>query len=145
VTKTFARLLLISSTLLVVGGPFAQAGSAAASSSTPVYTQKNSGQTVSATVGSKFKIRLKACGDCGDSWSFKQRFDRTVVKLVRTNKTSSATPPAVGGIDTLTWTYKVVGGGTTTVRMVERSASDHQKVIKRFTLTVRAASLPRSG
>lgn len=143
-TKTLARILLICSALLVVGGPIAEASSAA-TSSTPVYTQKKSGQTVSATVGSKFKIRLKACGDCGDSWSFSRRFDKNIVKLVRANKTTSATPPAVGGIDTLTWTYKAVGGGTTTVKMVERSASQRQKVIKRFTLTVRVTSLPRSG
>jgi predicted secreted protein len=144
VTKPLARILLICSALFASGAPLAAATSAA-TTSTPVYTQKDSGRTVHPSQGSKFKIRLKTCADCGDSWSFTKRFDKNVVKLVRTTKSSSATPPAVGGVETITWLYKVVGPGSATVKMAQRSASQSNKVIKRFTLTVQVTPLPRSG
>ncbi|HWC36213.1 MAG TPA: protease inhibitor I42 family protein [Mycobacteriales bacterium] len=133
-----ARILIAASAAAaIVAGPLA--GTALAGFNGPVYTKADSGHTEQITKGTTFKIRLKNCADCGDAWSFKTKFDSRYVKLIGKTKKSSATPPAVGGIDTDTWTYKVVGKGTTTVKMVQKGPS--QKVIKRYTLTIKSNHL----
>ena len=134
-TKQIARFLVAVSALVLTAGPLA--GSASAATSGPhVYKQADSGRTVGLTYGSKLKVRLKVCEDCGDRWSFAHRPDAKTLKLVHKTDVSSATPPAVGGINTVTWTFKGVGYGKTTLKLVKRSASQGQKVTKRFSLTV---------
>lgn len=134
--RPLARLAVLTSVLVIATGPITQ--TASASSSTPVYRHSDSGRTVQVTRGDKFKVRLKVCEDCGYRWSFAHRPDKSVIKLVRKTDVSSAKPPAVGGINTVTWTYKGVGNGTTRLKLVQRSPS--QEVTKRFTLTVQVHS-----
>jgi predicted secreted protein len=136
VTKTFARIALLSAASTVALAPLAD--SASASSRTPVYTHADNNETHHLQVGQTFKVRLKACGDCGDSWHWKVRPDSDVLKVTDRKSVSSATPPAVGGINTITWTFKVVGKGDTELRLVERSAQHRNKVVKRFTLHITA-------
>jgi predicted secreted protein len=144
--KPLARLLVLASTLAFAIGPVADAASA--SSSTPVYHQSDSGKTVSLAEGTTFKVRLKVCEDCGNFWHWKVRPDSDVVKIVSKKDVSSAKPPAVGGINTVTWTMKVVGPGDTAMKLVQKAASQNNKVVKRFTLYVAAgpsSGLPQSG
>ena len=144
--KPIARVLVTASAALTLAvGPLA--GSATASSG-PVYTQANNKQTVSLSEGTVFKVRLKACEDCGDSWHWKVRPDAHIVKVLRKKDVSSAKPPAVGGINTITWTMKVVGSGDTEIMLVKRSAQQSNKVVKRFTLYVASGpgtQLPGTG
>ncbi|HVY10412.1 MAG TPA: protease inhibitor I42 family protein [Mycobacteriales bacterium] len=105
-----------------------------------VFHRSSSGMTVSMKKGKTFKVSLHGCGDCGDYWSYGHRPDRKVLaKAAKTRTVSEAPPGAVGGTDHRVWTFKAVGRGTTTMRMVEHSASHHNKVIARFTLTVKVA------
>ncbi|HVV76359.1 MAG TPA: protease inhibitor I42 family protein [Mycobacteriales bacterium] len=133
-TQTIARVALISSALLVAAAPIADSASAAAA--THVYKQSDSGKTVSLSKGTVFKVRLKVCEDCGYSWSWKHRPDAKVVKVVKKRDVSSAKPPAVGGINTVTWTMKVVGRGDTKLKLVQHSPA--QQVTKRFKLSIAA-------
>lgn len=135
-TKTIARALLVSSALLVAA-PVATPAAAMTTSTVHVYHQKDSGRTIHITRGEKFKVRLKACGDCGNSWSFSHRPAKAIVKFLGKSTRSTATPPAVGGEDIVTWRFKGVGAGTTKIRLAEHSASEGNKVIKRFSLTVK--------
>jgi predicted secreted protein len=133
-TKTLARLTLVSAGFVLA---LTLAGPASASPKTPVYKQSASGSTIHPALDSKFKVRLKVCEDCGDHWEFAHKPDKDILKRVKHTDVSSATPPAVGGINTETWTYKAVRHGKTTIQLVRRSASHHQKVTKRFNLTVK--------
>jgi predicted secreted protein len=134
-TQTPARLVLLTSAFLAASAPLA--APAAATSNAPVYKQSASGSTIHPALDSKFKVRLKVCEDCGDHWEFAHKPDKDILKRVKHTDVSSATPPAVGGINTETWTYKAVRHGKTTIQLVRRSASHHQKVTKRFNLTVK--------
>ena len=90
--------------------------------------------------GKTFKVSLRACGDCGDHWSYQHRPDASVLKQIGTPKTVSEAPAgAVGGNNHKVWTFKAVGKGTTKMRMVERTARNHNKVIDHFTLTIEVA------
>ncbi|MGN6474687.1 MAG: protease inhibitor I42 family protein [Mycobacteriales bacterium] len=137
--KNFAPSLLMASALLVAAPVAATPATAAATSTVHVYHQKDSGRTIHITRGEKFKVRLKACGDCGDSWSFSHRPAKTIVKYLGKTTRSTATPPAVGGEDIVTWTFKGVGAGTTKIGLAEHAASQGNKVIKRFSLTVKVS------
>jgi predicted secreted protein len=132
VLKPVARLVVLATALVTAAVPLTE--TASASTGTPVYRQSDSGRTAHVALGDKFKVRLKVCEDCGYRWSFAHRPDKSIAKLVRKTDVSSAKPPAVGGINTVTWTYKGVGTGKTRLKLVERSPS--QEVTKRFTLTV---------
>lgn len=134
-TKTFARVLLGASTAVLAAGPFA--AGAAASAEPPVYTHADSGKSVKLAHGTTFKVRLKGCGDCGLFWTISHHPDPGVVKQVGHKVVKPvAKPPAVGGYDHTTWTFKTVGNGATTMRMAEHDAKNHNKVVKRFKLTV---------
>ena len=146
--RAFTRTVLIAATLVLAAGPLA--GSAAATSGSHasyVFTNADSGKTATLTAGTTFKVRLKGCGDCGDSWSFSHRPSTKVVKVVKRQVIPVAKPGMVGGYNHTVWTMEAVGQGTTTMRMAEHSASQG-KVIKRFSLTVKenaSAGLPHSG
>lgn len=120
ITPRSRRLLTVSAVLAVSGGSFAVA---AASGTTPVYKHKDSGRTVHLAVGSKFKVSLRTCADCGDRWSWVHRPDAQVVKLVSKRVVSHVVPPAVGGIASTVYTFKVVGAGRTTEKLVEKGPS----------------------
>ena len=142
-SKRLGSVLTTAAALVLGLGPVASPASAAGS--IPIYTHADNGKTEHLAVGTKFKVRLKGCGDCGDTWSFKQKPDPHVVKVLGRNVYTEAQPPAVGGYDHTVWTMRVVGNGTTTMRMVERSASQNNKVIKRFSLTIQVTPVARSG
>jgi hypothetical protein len=129
-----ARLPIACLAALVTVAP--ATASAAATSHEPVYTHADSGHTEHLAVGTTFKVRLRGCGDCGDSWSFPKRPDPHVVKILSRRVIAEAKPPAVGGYDHTVWTMKVVGRGSTTMRMAEHAATEGGKVIKRFRLTI---------
>ncbi len=131
--KPFAHAAVIASALALALTP--TAGSAAAPAGTPVYHHSDSGRTVHVVPGEKFKVRLKVCETCGYRWSFAHRPAKDVVKLVDKHRVSSAKPPEVGGINTITWTYKAVGHGKTRIKLIQRSPA--QKVVKHFALTVK--------
>lgn len=141
--KRIARVAVLASSLVVVAAPLTPPVAAAASA-TPVYTQADSGKTENVAYHTDFKVRLRVCEDCGYRWSFAQRPDRKIIKLIRRTDVSSAKPPAVGGINTVTWTYEAVGHGKTTMKLVQKSPGG--KVSKRFSLTIRVPhGLPKSG
>ncbi|HVX70188.1 MAG TPA: protease inhibitor I42 family protein [Mycobacteriales bacterium] len=132
-TKSLARFALAASAFVVAFAPVAEPASAAAA--TKIYTHADSGRTVGVSHGAKFKVRLKVCETCGYHWSFAKRPDKHVIVLKHKTDVSSAKPPAVGGINTVTWTFKAVGKGKTTMRLVEHSPA--QQVTKHFRLTVK--------
>jgi predicted secreted protein len=144
VTKTLARIALLSAASIVGLAPITESASAA--STTPVYTNHDSGKTVTQVRGSTFKVRLKGCGPCGLYWSISKKPDAAVVERVGHKTTKPINPSTVGGYDRTTWTFKAVGHGTTTMRMAEHDAKQRNKVIKRFSLTVKVTTpLPASG
>jgi predicted secreted protein len=131
----FVRLAVVCASGLAVAAP---ATGSAATATEPVYTHADSGHTEHLRVGTVFKVRLRGCGDCGDSWSFSKRPNAHVVKVLRRRVVPEAKPPAVGGYDHTVWTMKVVGRGSTTMRIAEHAAAEGGKVIKRFRLTIAA-------
>jgi predicted secreted protein len=145
-THRIARLTVVCAAAALTLAPIGSTASAA-SSKAPVYTQKASGTGVTVSHGDKFKVRLKGCVSCGTSWSFAQRPDKAVVKLVKTAHHSTAPAGAVGGYDVTIWTFKAVSAGTTTIKLAEHDAKKNDKVIKRFRLIVevgQAVGLPLS-
>ncbi len=138
-SKPFARAVVVASALLLGAAPVVAPAAAARASQVRTFGYSDSGRTVHVSKGATFKVRLKGCGDCGDYWSFSHRPDKAVVKVVSRRVVAAAKPPAVGGYDHTIWTMKAVGRGTTTMRMAEHSASQHGKVIKRFSLTVKVS------
>jgi predicted secreted protein len=136
VTKGSVPVALLSAAFLVGFTPIAQPASAA--SAAKVYTHADSGDTVHVASGTKFKVRLKVCETCGYRWSFANHPRKSVLRLEHKSDVSSAKPPAVGGINTVTWTYQAVHAGKTTMKLVERSPAG--KVAKHFRLTVKAHS-----
>lgn len=136
--KTRLALVASASTALACSlAGIASAQAAVTATSPVVYHAGSSGKTVIVTQGTTFKISLEACGDCGDSWSFSHRPASSIVKVTGHKTVSEAKPPAVGGQDHQIWTFKARHNGTTTIRLVERSAEKSNKVIKHYSLTVK--------
>ena len=135
------RLAVTAATSTLLIGSFAGTAAAYPYSHKPVVFHKSSsGMTIAVKEGKTFKVSLQACGDCGDHWAYKHRPASAVLEQIGTPKTVSEAPPgAVGGNNHKVWTFKAVGQGKTTMRMVERTARDHNKVIGHFTLTVEVA------
>lgn len=134
-----SRLVLTGATVAALVGSLtgtASAHPARGTAAPVVYHDKASGHTISVAEGKTFKVSLEACGDCGQHWSFTHRPAAATVEVEHRRVVSDAKPPAVGGNDHTIWTFRAVSTGKTTMRMVERSADDGNKVIKRFTLTV---------
>lgn len=131
-TMSMRRLAALSTGVVIASA--AVGSTAIASTHSPVYTHKDSGRTVHLNTGTVFKIRLKTCADCGDSWSWKHRPNHHVIKqLHRLHVVSTVKPPAVGGIAHTVARFKVVGTGTTSLVLVEKGPSG--KRIAHFKLT----------
>jgi hypothetical protein len=109
------------------------ATTAIAGSTSPTYTHKDTGRTVHLAVGTEFRVSLRTCADCGDSWKWAHRPDAGVVKLLSKRVVSKAKPPAVGGEASTIYTFKVVGAGRTHEGLTEIGPSG--KVIAHFRLT----------
>jgi hypothetical protein len=137
--RPLRRVTALSACVLMSSAAVA---STAVAGSTPVYTHKDSGTTVHLGRGTIFKVKLKTCTDCGDAWHWRHRPNRHIVKQLSKRVVSHVQPPAVGGMATTIYRFKVVGTGTTTMRLVETNPSG--KRISRFRLTEAAPALPFS-
>ncbi|HEX3705204.1 MAG TPA: protease inhibitor I42 family protein [Mycobacteriales bacterium] len=136
------RLALAATTVAALVGSLtgtAAAHPARRASHPIVFDHHDSGRAISVTRGTTFKVSLEACGDCGQYWSFAHRPAGATLKVEKKLVKPDAKPPAVGGNDHTIWTFRGVGKGRTTMRIVERSAENRQKIIKHFTLTVGVA------
>ena len=120
---TPSRLRFAAVSTAVVAAAVGVATTAAASGTSPVYTHKDSGRTVHLAVGSVFRVSLRTCTDCGDSWHWVHRPDPHIVKLVRKRVVSNVQPPAVGGIAHTIYRFKVVAVGRTREVLVEKGPS----------------------
>ncbi|MBV9485246.1 MAG: protease inhibitor I42 family protein [Frankiaceae bacterium] len=101
---------------------------------TPVYTVKDSHRTVHLSVGKKFKVRTKVNSGTGYKWRWQKHPDRDVVRYkVKTVRKVVYKPPRPGSPITTTYKFKVVGTGTTTLKL--RLVGPTSKVAKRIVLT----------
>jgi hypothetical protein len=131
-------LALMTTTALASVAPLAAVAAATpapVAAKPVVYHQKDSGRTVKASVGKAFEVRLEVCADCGDSLRLIAPNAR-VLRLEHTSVTSTAKPPAVGGEEFETWTFKPKNPGSAAIRVTQRSAEKGGKVTKRFALKV---------
>jgi predicted secreted protein len=130
-------LTLIAATAFASAAPLTSAAAATpapvAAQAAPVYHQKDSGRTVKTLTGDTFQIRLEVCGDCGSSLKLTAPAPR-VLRVEHRSITSTAKPPAVGGEQFETWTFKARTPGSASIRVSQRTASG--KVSPRFHLTV---------
>jgi predicted secreted protein len=128
---------LIAATTLASAAPLAVATAATpapvAAQAVTIYHQKDSGSTVKTLADSTFRVRLEVCGDCGSSLKLIAPNPR-VLRVEHRSITSTAKPPAVGGEQFETWTFKARNPGTASIRVTKRSASG--KVSPRFHLTI---------
>ena len=131
-SRTIRRVAAASTVALVTSASVASAA-AAGTTTTPVYTHKDSGRTIHLKVGTIFKVKLKTCFDCGDSWHWKHRPDHHIVKLLRKHQVApNLQPGETGGIGRTIYKFKVVGRGATRLVLVEDNPSGN--VISHFRL-----------
>jgi predicted secreted protein len=130
-TRTIRRITAASTAALITS--VAVTSTATATTRTPVYTHKDTGRTVHLARGTVFAVKLRTCTDCGDSWHWKNRPNSHIVKQLSKRIVSHVKPPAVGGIATTVYRFKVVGTGTTRMVLVEKGPSGQR--ISHFRLT----------
>lgn len=138
-TRTFT---LLAATAVAVAAPTATA--TAATTNVPVFHQKDSGRSVTELVGKVFKVRLEVCGDCGSSLRLITP-DTRVLRVVNRSLKSTAKPPAVGGEQFETWTFKARNPGTAKIAVTQKDAEKGGKVHQRFELTVHVTKLVTDG
>lgn len=131
--RRFAAVQLAAGSIVAVTASAAAMPAAGANGSTPTYTHRDSGRVVHLAVGTVFRVDLRTCADCGDSWRWVHRPDRQVVKLVRERVVSTAKPPQVGGMARTIYRFRVVGVGRTREVLVENGPSG--KALSHFRLT----------
>lgn len=118
----------------------AYAGTSSAPAKTPTYTGHDSGRTIHARVGHRFRVSLKTDRDGGYSWSFAHRPDRHVVTVVRKRLRPDPHPAGTVGYGYHTiYVFKAVAAGITSMRLHERRSFGAHDVARRFHATVRVA------
>lgn len=106
-------------------------------------TLSTSGDRISVHKGNRLRLDLKTAYDGGYSWSFTQRPQKSVLRVVK--KTLKPYPHPKGVVGYPYHTYyllKPVGAGTTTVKLIERQPFDHKNVARHFTLTIHVPHRP---
>lgn len=126
----------LGSTALLVVAPAAWAVT-----EVPTYHYADSGSTVTVHVGHEFRIKLATAYDGGYSWAITQHPDSAVLKLERKRLVADPHPPGTVGFGYHTiFRYAVVGRGKTSLTLTERRTFGVNRVLKRFTLTVKTHS-----
>jgi predicted secreted protein len=128
-TQSIRRGAVVAAVAVTV---FASPAAADSMSSPTVYTLANNGQTVLLSKGMIFKVSLKTASDGGYFWTFADKPDRAIVALVSKHVRHKA--GVIGGYSHTVYTFKSVGAGSTTEKLVEKRSGAH-KSIRHFTLT----------
>lgn len=119
----------------------ASASTSTAKPKTVVLRESDSGKTTSVRVGDTLVITLKdQSGSTGYQWKISKKPSVTVLKYVgaRTSPPPASTPPMPGTPGTYTVTYKVVGGGTTSITMDETPAGSGRPAGKHVVFKIRS-------
>lgn len=127
---------LVAATSGLLPPPAFAAGPTAAGK-TPTYTGHDSGRTIHAAAGHRFRLSLKTDRDGGYSWSFAHRPDRHIVKVVRKRVRPDRHPAGTVGYGYHTvYVFAAASAGSTSMRLRERRSFGARDVARRFHATV---------
>src|SRR3954451_13985246 len=116
-------------------------GATAAPAGAKTFKQADTGSSITVKAGDTFKVRLRQAFDGGYAWKVKKVSDASVVKLVDTKDVKATCDdnnrglPCIGGFNWFVATFKAVGTGTASIRMVEKRSFEN-KVVQRWRIGV---------